>query len=117
MVENEDTVHGGDLRHRRIMWALEYNAYERLAGGDEGPGALARLLEPVWTEFERGGRVPEWCGVDLLRGWAFYLVRADYHSGGLSLGDRGHKTPEWTAVLERIASHPGARREDIPPMA
>lgn len=104
------------LVSRQIEWAHLYNGYERLAGGEEGPQALARLLEPAWREYQLRGRVPEWCGVDLLRGWAFYLTRADRHGGGYDLGEGGGKVREWNAVLERIATHPGARREDRPPL-
>lgn len=98
-----------ELMHEQIVWAHTYSAYERLAGGDEGPTALARLLEPAWREFERTGRVPDWCGVDLLRGWAFYLTRADRFGGGYDLSPGGPKVREWQAVLERIAAHPSAR--------
>lgn len=102
-----------DLLGRQIAWAHEYNAYERLA---ESPGDLHRLLEPAWAEFERQRQVPQWCGVDLLRGWAFYLVRADRHGGGYDLGEGGSKMREWAAVLERIAAHPAAQASDRPPL-
>lgn len=101
---------------RQIEWAHSYNGYERLAGGADGPASLARLLEPAWREYRDSGRVPEWCGIDLLRGWAFYLTRADRHGGGYDLGEGGGKLDEWNAVLERIATHPGARSEDRPPI-
>ena len=101
---------------QQVMWAHTYSAYERLAGGQQGPRALARLLEPAWREFERTGRVPEWCGVDLLRGWAFYLAREDRFDGGYLLDAGGAKAREWEAVLEQIAAHPSARGADVPPL-
>lgn len=65
------------LMSQMIVWALTYDGYERLGGRESGPPASAILLEPAWQEFRRSGRIPEWCGVDLFRGWAFYLDRAD----------------------------------------
>ena len=49
-----------------IRWAQTYNGYQRLA---QDPGRLGTLLEPARHEYLRTGHVPEWCGVDLLRGW------------------------------------------------
>lgn len=89
-----------------IKWALAYNAYDRLAAD---PRDLERLLSSARDEFHTSGRVPEWCGVDLLRGWAFYLVRADRFAGGGTLGE------EWQAVLSSVREHPAARRRDLPP--
>ncbi|WP_378041036.1 8-oxoguanine DNA glycosylase OGG fold protein [Citricoccus parietis] len=91
-----------------IEWALAYNAYERLA---KSPNDLGRLLEPARDGFLTTGCVPEWCGVDLLRGWAFYLVREDYFSGGGTLGR------EWQAVMTSLINHPAGRGEDLPPRA
>lgn len=104
------------LMHQQIAWAHTYNGYERLAGEPEGgPPALARLLEPAFREYRETGRVPGWCGVDLLRGWAFYLTRADHFDGGYTLAEGGSQVTEWQAVLSRIASHLGARPEERPP--
>ena len=89
-----------------VEWALAYNAYERLAADPED---LERLLSPARDDFHSTGSVPEWCGVDLLRGWAFYLVRADHFAGGGTLGE------EWQAVLSAVREHPAARRRDRPP--
>lgn len=87
-------------------WALTYNAYERLAGS---PGQLGELLASARDWYESSGQVPDWCGVDLLRGWAFYLARADYFAGGGSL-DR-----EWSDVLQALRQHPAAEPSDVPP--
>jgi len=101
-----------DMMLTQIEWAHEYNAYGRLGGS---PEALEQLLGPAWREYRRTGRIPEWCGVDLLRGWAFYLTRADHHHGGYDLAESGPMVDEWTAVLDRIASHEDATGPDIPP--
>lgn len=111
-------VDGGQMMSRQIAWAHTYNAYDRLAGGlESGTDALARLLGPAWREYEQSGLVPGWCGVDLLRGWAFYLTRADRHGGGYDLSDGGSKVSEWQAILTRVAEHPGVRPEERPPLA
>lgn len=96
----------GRATPEEIEWALAYNAYDRLAAE---PGDLGRLLSTARDGFRSTGRVPGWCGVDLLRGWAFYLVRADYFAGGGTLGE------EWQAVLSAVREHPVARRQDRPP--
>jgi uracil-DNA glycosylase len=89
-----------------IFWAHRYNGYERLASS---PEQLGELLRPAQAAFRGTGRIPEWCGVDLLRGWAFYLVRVDRHRGGGTLGE------EWTAVLDALCRHPAATGADRPP--
>lgn len=78
-------------------WALEYPAYVRLAGGLE---ELAALLEPARRDLRASGVVPGWCGVDLLRGWAFLLHRLAELGGG-ALG------AEWDAVLDALARYRG----------
>jgi len=95
-----------DATAAEVMWAHRYDGYRRLA---RSPGDLATLLEPARAEYERTRRVPEWCGVDLLRGWAFFLVRRDHHRGEGSLDD------EWRAVLEALRQHPDAVGDDRPP--
>ena len=106
------------LMSRQIAWAHTYNGYDRLAGGVEGgPEALARVLEPAWREYQGSSRVPTWCGVDLLRGWAFYLTRADRHGGGYDLAKGDSKVSEWQADLTRVVEHPNVRPEERPPLA
>ena len=91
---------------RFLQWAAKYNAYERLAAG---PRHLEALLSGVRDEYRRTGLVHEGMGVDLLRGWAFYLFRRDHHVGGDTLDG------EWRAVVEAVRSHPHAKRRDLPP--
>ncbi len=106
------------LKHRQIAWAHTYDGYERLAGEPVGgPAALERVLEPALREFRDTGRVPAWCGVDLLRGWAFCLARSDHFDGGYQLAEAGGGVSEWEAVLTRVAEHPGTRPEERPPLA
>ncbi len=95
-----------DATSEEIAWAYRYDGYRRLAGTVP---ALGQLLEPATTEYKETGRVPEWCGIDLLRGWAFFLVRQDYHWGGGALQE------EWRAVVEAVRQHPDATPDDLPP--
>jgi uracil-DNA glycosylase len=90
----------------QVRWAHGYDGYRRLASG---PEALADVLGGARDAYLGQGRVPQWCGVDLLRGWAFYLAREDRHRGGDTLGD------EWTAVLDRLRIHEDATGADRPP--
>ncbi|MDJ0027155.1 hypothetical protein QM583_08625 [Gordonia alkanivorans] len=93
-----------------IEWAHTYNTYERLVGD---PGTLYELLAPLRHEFDRQGTVPEWAGIDLLRGWAFYLVRAHRHSGGYEPFMVEH--PEVLAIADAIDKHSAVTAEDRPP--
>lgn len=93
-----------------IEWAHTYNGYERLAGG---PGDLWELVRPLHEEFERTGMIPEWAGVDLLRGWAFYLVRSHRHGGAYE--PLYVEYPAVLAIVDAINRHPAARPEDRAP--
>lgn len=92
--------------YSQIHWAHSYDGYRRFASDSQ---ALHRLLEIARNEYRSRGRVPDWCGVDYLRAWAFYLVRADRFAGGGTLGE------EWVAVLDAVRRHPDARGPDVPP--
>ncbi|WP_232715208.1 hypothetical protein [Gordonia metallireducens] len=93
-----------------IEWAHTYNGYERLGGG---PHKLAELVAPLRHEFESLGTIPEWAGVDLLRGWAFYLVRAHRHGGAYD--PLMVEYPEIIAIVDAIDKHPATTDEDRPP--
>ena len=102
---------GDDYEMRLIKWAQKYNGYARLASE---PEHLWDVVRPMYEVFRADGRIPEWAGVDLLRGWAFYLVRAHRFSG--SWAPIEEVSPEFTAIMEAIRLHPGARKSDLPPM-
>lgn len=97
-----------DLLHKQLEWALQYDGYRRLANS---PEKLERLLRPARNSYRSRGSVPDWCGVDLMRGWAFYLARTDHHAGGGTLGE------EWCAVLAALSGHPDASPDEVPPSA
>lgn len=90
-----------------IKWAHRYDGYKRLGGG---PEFLAAVVSPVAAEFARTRRVPDWAGVDLLRGWAFYLVRSHRHSGEYE--PLTEEFPEFVAIVEAINRHPAATAKD-----
>lgn len=96
-----------EISQAQAEWANRFDGYKRLAST---PGHLAGLLHDAREHYRVHGEVPDWCGVDFLRGWAFYLVRADRNAGGGALED------EWCAVLVRLAEHPAARATDRPPL-
>ena len=86
-----------------FTWAHRYDAYARLAGT---PESLTALLEPARDEWQRTGSVPEWCGVDLLRGWMFWLARSERFGGT--------DPSEWIAVVTALDRHPRATPADRP---
>lgn len=97
----------------QITWVSTYDGYARLASS---PEQLERLLAPARAEYASARGVPSWCGVDLLKGWAFLLYRRDRFDGGRELGDPvGRGRQEWDAVLAALAAHPAAQPGDIPP--
>jgi hypothetical protein len=102
-------VDGDDDEYKLIKWAHDYNGYARLA---RDPENLWRILQPVREEFERSGKIAEWAGVDLLRGWAFYLVRAHRHGGHRPLHE---EYPEFVFIVDAINRHPDARAADRSP--
>ncbi|GAB87134.1 hypothetical protein RVF83_15615 [Gordonia rubripertincta] len=90
-----------------IKWALRYNAYKRLATDSN---QLLEVLQVLITAYERDHRVPDWAGIDLLRGWAFYLVR--WHRFSATGQKLWTEHPEILAIVEAINQHPDARKSD-----
>ncbi len=88
----------------------KYDGYKRL-GGD--PVHLSTVIQPLREAFNNDGTIPSWAGVDLLRGWAFFIARAYRHSGGW--GSVLEEHPALAAIVEAINRHPGARRSDRAP--
>ncbi|MBS9535504.1 hypothetical protein KIH27_18115 [Mycobacterium sp. M1] len=92
-----------------IRWAQFYDGYRRLAGGAP---QLNEVLRPLRETFAATGAIPDWVGVDLLRGWAFLLVRVDTHreAGGATLG------AEFAAVVDAIDRHPAVFPRERSPL-
>lgn len=94
------------VTNAELQWALNYDGYARVA---HSPESLCEVLRPAMTEHAATKRIPEWCGVDFLRAWAFYRQR-EYHHDGLS-----PIAEDFTDVLEAIRRHPAAKKRDLPP--
>lgn len=92
-----------------IAWAQRYNGYERIAEPSE---RLHQVYEPLRQESLELGEIPDWIGVDLLRGWAFYLARAHRWSGYRSIFE---DFPEFESIAEAVRKHPAATPGDMPP--
>lgn len=95
-----------DAREAEAEWAYTYDGYRRLAAE---PRYLEAIVDVARDEYRRTGRVPGWCGVDLLRGWAFMLHRVGHFSS-----DEVYDA-EWDAVLDAVRGHPAAHPDDLPP--
>ena len=89
-----------------LQWALTYDGYSRMA---YSPEILCELLRPAMAEHAATKRIPEWCGVDFLRAWAFYRQREFHHVG------HGPIAKDFDDVLEAIRRHPAAKKHDLPP--
>lgn len=92
-----------------IQWAHCYDGYKRIA---RGAPQLAEVLRPLRESFAQTGAIPDWAGIDLLRAWAFLLVRVDTHrqAGGATLG------AEFAAVVDAIDRHPVAAPRERSPL-
>ncbi|WP_239252995.1 MULTISPECIES: hypothetical protein [Mycobacterium] len=93
-----------------IAWARRYDGYKRLGGS---PSALVKVLDPLVEEIAASGKIPEWAGVDLLRGLAFWRVRvaANREAPEYALDD-----DLFLATVDAVHKHPNARPADRPPL-
>ena len=57
---------------RALEFAATYNAYNQIAAE---PETLSTMYEPIRRVWKQTGEVPEWMGVDLLRGLLFLMYR------------------------------------------
>jgi hypothetical protein len=90
-----------------LEWAHKYNAYERLASQ---PEHLLEVVRPLREALERYGAIPDWAGVDLLRGWAFCIAREYHWSGGYLPLREAH--PELWMIVDAVNRHPSAKAKD-----
>jgi hypothetical protein len=91
-----------------LTWSTKYNAYERLSADVE---QLTALVRPLHEALERGGRIPEWAGPDLLRGLAFWIGRAiRWSSMSADIDAAGDRRV--AMIAEAINLHPAARVMD-----
>lgn len=92
-----------------IDWALKYNGYDRIGDAEQ----LGVLLGPLSQESLEAKAIPAWMGVDLLRGWAFYVVRCHRFQGHWE--SIFVSFPELEMIVEAIRNHRGAKTRDLPP--
>ncbi len=90
-------------------WASKYNGYDRIGQCTE----LGMLLGQLERERRETNAIPAWIGVDLLRGWAFYLVRSWRWDGHMVSIFESY--PEFEMITEAIRNHPAAKARDLPP--
>ncbi len=84
-----------------LSFALTYHGYRRLA---HDPNLLYGIVSPVLDDMRSGGGIPEWAGLDLLRGALFYLQRSTHHEGYVPPeGERQMRT--LVAAIGRLARH------------
>ena len=79
-----------------LEFAATYNAYNQIAAEPEPLSAIYHPIREAWNE---SARVPEWMGVDLLRGLLFLMYREDH------FGYADDSTlPQMHQVIEAIRS-------------
>ena len=62
-----------------LEFAATYNAYNQIAAE---PETLSAMYEPIRRAWQQSSEVPEWMGVDLLRGLLFLMFREDHFGNG-----------------------------------
>ena len=93
-------------------WAHSYNGYDRIAGG--GNEHIANLYRYVQEQIEEPGQIPDWFGVDLLRGWAFWAARC-HNRAHMSDGYFRCCDSTLYTIAEAVRRHPAVKPKDMPP--
>jgi len=97
-----------ELYPKLKAWAHSYNGYDRIMGDN-----LFQLLEPLMEEAHKTGAIPDRVGVDLLRGWAFYVARS-HNNGCMNDGSYSCCTVIYY-LAEAVRNHKAATKGDLPP--
>jgi len=71
-----------------IEFAATYDGYERIAAS---PERLGEVCEPIRKEWRQAGVLPDWPGIDLLRGLLFLMYREDRHGGPMGYLDEAEE--------------------------
>ena len=79
-----------------LEFAATYNAYNQIAAEPETVSAMYHPIREAWS---KSSKVPEWVGVDLLRGLLFLRFR-EGHFGY----DEDSTLPQMHQVMEAIRS-------------
>ena len=85
-----------------LEFAATYDGYRRIA---ESPENLSAVYEPIRTEWRRSGALPDWMGIDLLRGFLFLMYREDHFgqpTGCLSEEEEAEHLEPFRQVIEAI---------------
>lgn len=102
-------MHAADLnKYQLLEWALQYDAYQRLA---YGPDRLADVVKPLRDWIKQHDDAPLWAGVDLLRGLAFYLHRELNWSADTQLRE-DDIISELKIIAEAVDRHPDSVPRD-----
>ena len=97
-----------ELYPKLKAWAHSYNGYERIMGDK-----LFQLLEPLMEEAGKTGAIPDRVGVDLLRGWAFYVARSHNNA---CMNDGSYSCCNVIYYLaEAVQNHKAVTKGDLPP--
>jgi len=84
-----------------LEFAATYNAYNQIAAE---PETLSAMYEPIRRAWKQSTEVPEWMGVDLLRGLLFLMYREDrFGYGDDSTLRQMHQVIE--AIRSRLNEH------------
>ena len=84
-----------------LEFAASYDGYRRIA---ESPETLSAVYQPIRMEWRRSGSLPDWVGIDLLRGFLFLMYRENHFvqpMGCLSEEEVEHLEP-FRQVIEAI---------------
>ena len=96
-------IPGSDCDFEEILeFAATYDGYRRIA---ESPKNLSAVYEPIRMEWRRSGVLPDWMGVDLLRGFLFLMYREDHFGqpmGCLSEEEEVEHLEPFRQVIEAI---------------
>lgn len=92
-----------------LRFALTYHGYRRLA---HDPNRLYGIVSPVLEDMNSGRGIPDWAGLDLLRGALFYLQRSAHHVGHVS-GDDERQMRTLAAAIGRLARNAPLVADDV----
>jgi O-acetyl-ADP-ribose deacetylase (regulator of RNase III) len=95
------------LPQTAVEWALSYDPYARLC---RRPDVLRDIVNPLEAVYLVSGTIPQWAGVDLLRGWAHLLAEEAVSSSDAQAYER------LNAVIAAIDGHPATRPFEHSPL-
>ena len=88
-----------------LEFAATYNAYNQIASE---PETLSAMYEPIRRVWKQSSEVPEWMGVDLLRGLLFLMFVEDH----FGVPEPNSTLRQMHQVIEAIRSRQIEQHED-----